>query len=185
MDDGVHQRLPDRNQRNRPTILPADALDDRFVRQVLVCECYRFFRGSRQEGADLRLIEQTGPICSGEATRLHPGIRKPGEPVPAEKQQSSDWLVPDGLGAPWRCAECSMPGKSFACKAQTTRKQLGSRWLPTSAPELPARRTSTSGSSASTLRSAVPRPFGWSSPRGQRLRVRVPVVPGSADACYW
>jgi hypothetical protein len=28
MDDRIHQRLADRNQRNRPAVLPADALDD-------------------------------------------------------------------------------------------------------------------------------------------------------------
>jgi hypothetical protein len=27
-DDRIHGRLADRNQRNRPTVLPADALDD-------------------------------------------------------------------------------------------------------------------------------------------------------------
>jgi hypothetical protein len=36
MDDGIHERLPDCYERNRPTILPADALDDRFARQVLM-----------------------------------------------------------------------------------------------------------------------------------------------------
>ena len=32
MDDGIQERLPDRYQRNWPTILPAKALDDRFAR---------------------------------------------------------------------------------------------------------------------------------------------------------
>ena len=54
MHDGVHERLPNRNQRNRPAVLPADALYGRFVRQMPVCECNRFFRGARQERADLR-----------------------------------------------------------------------------------------------------------------------------------
>ncbi len=28
VDDCIHERLPDCNQRNRPTILPSDSLDD-------------------------------------------------------------------------------------------------------------------------------------------------------------
>src|SRR5712691_8493852 len=53
MDDGIHQRLPDCYEGNRPTILPADTFDDRFASQVLMRKRDRFFRGARQERADL------------------------------------------------------------------------------------------------------------------------------------
>jgi predicted HTH transcriptional regulator len=54
-----------------------------------------------------------------------------GEPVLAEKKQSSDSRHLTALVLRDDAQSGPMPGRSFACKAQTTRKQLGSRWLPT------------------------------------------------------
>ena len=90
MNDGVHERLPDRDQRNRPAILPADALDDRLLSQVLARKSNSFIRGPRQERPDLHRIEQSRSIAARKTARLNPGIREPGEPVPTEKKKPAD-----------------------------------------------------------------------------------------------
>jgi hypothetical protein len=52
MNDGIHERLPDCNHRNRPAILPAQALNDRFASQVLLGKRDCFVCGLRQERPD-------------------------------------------------------------------------------------------------------------------------------------
>lgn len=53
-----------------------------------------------------------------------------------------------------------MTGRSVACKAQTTRKQPGSQWLPTSGPGWLVHRKSSSDSGVSTLIRCLPPEFG-------------------------
>ena len=52
MNDSIHERLPDCNHRDRPAILPAQALDDRFASQVLLGKSDGFIRCTRQERPD-------------------------------------------------------------------------------------------------------------------------------------
>ena len=52
MNDGIHERLPNCNHRDRPAILPAQAFNDRFASQVFFGKRDGFVRGTRQERPD-------------------------------------------------------------------------------------------------------------------------------------
>lgn len=52
VDDRVHERLPNRDQRNRPPFLPAHALDDRLVSQMFASKSDRLLRGAGQQQVD-------------------------------------------------------------------------------------------------------------------------------------
>ncbi len=113
---------------------------------------------------------------------MHPGIGKTG---PCQRGASRRWSAPVGPDAPWSPATCSTLWASVSGTAQRTRKQIGSRALPTSGRGWPARQTSPSGSSASTPRSAAPRPCDWSSPHGGRRRPLIRAAASSEDECCW
>src|SRR5438045_1858919 len=103
---------------------------------------------------------------SRKAAGLDPGVWELGKPVLAEKQQpSGSWdLTPLMFGGDTKGAPC------LAGHLSVRREQLGSS-SEVDGFRLRVRnrllvRTWFSSSSGSTLRSAVPRPFDWSSRRG-------------------
>ena len=90
MNDCVDERLPDCDQRDGPTLLPAQARDDRFVGQVLARKA---MASSAARGSKERISAESirrASVAARKTARLNPCIGKPGKPVLAQKEQAAD-----------------------------------------------------------------------------------------------